>query len=140
MQNSSLLVTTHIAAGVVIKKDGKYLLVQENHPNPDIYGKWNLPSGRVEKGQTIEETVIRETKEETGYGVELVRKLGIFHEIAEKPVVHIFEGKIKGGELKYPKDEILAAGWFTYEEIKKMRDLLRDKFILAVINTMEKVI
>jgi 8-oxo-dGTP diphosphatase len=127
------LVTTHIAAGVVVKKSGKYLLVQENHPNPDIYGKWNLPSGRVEEGQTIEETAIREVKEETGYDIELLRKLGIFHEIAKKPIVHIFEGKIIAGELKYPKDEILAAGWFTSEEIGKMKDLLREPFILKTI-------
>lgn len=110
-------------------------MVQENHPNPDIYGKWNLPSGRVEEGQTIEETAVRETREETGFDVELIKKRDIFHEVAQKPVVHIFEGKIIGEELKYPKDEVLAVRWFTFEKIKKMKDKLREKFILALIES-----
>ncbi len=50
------------AGAVIFRKDGeiKYLLL--------LYqaGHWDLPKGHVEKGETLEDTVKREVKEETG--------------------------------------------------------------------------
>jgi len=66
-------VKTPIAAGVVIKQNNKYLLVQERMTSQ--YGLWNWPAGKVDVGETIEEAAIREGKEETGYDVELIREL-----------------------------------------------------------------
>ena len=117
------LVKVFIVAGVVIEKDGKFLLVQEKKPK--CYGQWNLPAGKVEEGFSIEETAIKEAKEETGFDVELLEKLGIFQESTETPVKHSFRSKIIGGELRFPKDELLNARWFALEEIKAMKDKLR---------------
>ena len=111
------VVQIFVVAGVVIKESNKYLLVQEKQER--AYGLWNLPAGRVDVGDTIEETAIKEAKEEVGLDVELVRKLGIWQKTAIEPPKHAFEAKIIGGELKYPRDEILDARWFTFEEIKK---------------------
>ncbi|MFH1192665.1 MAG: NUDIX domain-containing protein [bacterium] len=130
------LVTTHIAAGAVIKKDGKYLLVQEK--KPIAYGLWNWPAGRVEIGDSIEKTAIKEAREETGFNVELIRKLDIFQDSVNVAPRHAFEAKIISGELKYPDDEILDARWFTVEEIKGMEDKLRGEWILGAISIMEK--
>lgn len=129
------LTKTYIVAGAVIKKYNKYLLVQEKQPK--AYGLWNFPAGRVETGDTIEETAIKEAKEEAGYDVELIRKIDIFQENAKKPPKHVFEAKIISGELKYPKDEILDARWFSFEEIKKMKEKLRGKWIIEAINILE---
>src|SRR4029079_6529655 len=96
-------------------KDGKYLLVQEKQQR--AYGKWNLPAGRVDMGETIEHAAIRETREETGYDVELVTKLRVEHSDATRPVLHSFKAKIVGGSLKIPEDELLDALWFSLEEI-----------------------
>ena len=128
-----------VVAGVVIKENGKYLLIQENSTNSNIHGFWNFPAGRVEEGATIEETAAREAKEESGYDVELVRQIGIFHEAADVPVKHAFEAKIIGGELKWPENEILDAKWFTWQEIQKMKDNLRGDWIVGAISAMENV-
>lgn len=130
------LVKTFIVAGAVIKKDGKYLLVQEKQPK--AYGLWNWPAGRVDAGDSIEKTAIKEAKEESGFDVELVRKLDIFQDSADTPPKHAFEAKIIGGELKYPEDEILDAKWFTADEIKSMKDKLRGEWILGAIAMLEK--
>ncbi|MCK9401602.1 MAG: NUDIX domain-containing protein [Bacteroidales bacterium] len=125
-----------VVAGVVIKQDGKYLLVQEKQPN--AYGLWNLPAGRVDFGDTIEQTAVKEAKEETGYDVELIRKLDIFQDAANEAVKHAFEAKIVGGDLHFSEDELLDARWFTFEEIEAMKDKLRSAWIFAGINMVEQ--
>ena len=125
----------HIVSGVVIKKDGKYLLVQEKKSH--VYGLWNWPAGQVEAGDTIESNAVKEAKEETGYDVELIRKLGIFQDNVNEAAKHVFEAKILGGELKFPEDEILDAKWFSFEEIESMKDKLRSNWIIDAINILE---
>ena len=125
MEPEKPLATTFIVCGVVIKKDGKYLLVQEKQPK--AYGKWNLPGGRVDAGESLEQAAVREAKEESGYDVVLSGKLLTIHHAAELPVLNVFKADIVGGELKFPQDEILDAKWFTYDEIKKMESELRNR-------------
>lgn len=130
---SSKIIRAVVVAGVVIEKDGKYLLVQENRPGTPVHGLWNLPAGTVEGEETIEQTALKEGQEETGYKVELGRKIGVFQENAHVAVKHAFEAKIIGGELNWPKDEILEARWFSLDEILSMRDKLREEWVLGVI-------
>lgn len=125
-----------VVAGVVLRKDGKYLLVQEAQPK--AYKKWNWPAGRVEVGHTLESTAVKEAKEEVGFDVKLVRKLGVWQNEADSPPKHAFEGRIVGGELQFPKEELLDARWFTRGEIEKMKNDLRDaEFILEAIRAVE---
>ncbi|MBP6925617.1 MAG: NUDIX domain-containing protein [Candidatus Pacebacteria bacterium] len=126
-----------VVAGVVIKKGNTYLLVQEKQLR--AYGLWNLPGGRVDEGESIEEAAIRETKEESGYVVELVQQLKIFHAKATDVVKHSFEAKIIGGELHFPDNEILDAGWFSFDEILEMKDKLRSEWVIESINILEKI-
>ncbi len=125
----------NIASGVVIKKDDKYLLVQENKGK--IRGLWNLPAGKVEEGLTIVENAIKEAKEETGYDVKIIKKIGIFQRDGES-VRHAFEAEIIGGELDFPKEEIRDVKWFTIEEIIKMKDKLRSYWVLGAIELMNE--
>lgn len=127
------LIYVFILAGAVVKKDNKYLLIQEKQQK--YYGKWHLPAGKVELGDLIEETAVREAKEETGFDVEIIREIDIFHQDGDESVKHAFEAKIVGGELKIPEDEILDAKWFTYEEIKQLSDngKLRADWVIRAI-------
>ncbi|MES3037715.1 MAG: NUDIX hydrolase [Bdellovibrionota bacterium] len=127
--------TKVIVSGVVIKKDGRYLLVQEKQPK--VYGKWNFPAGWIDKNETPEQAALREAKEETGLEVELVNKLGVF-EGTSGPTRHTFEAKIIGGELKVQPEELLDIQWFTFDEITGMKDQLRSDWILWAVSILEK--
>ena len=81
------------------------------------YGKWNLPAGRVDEGETFHEAAVREVFEETGFRVEISRSLPVEHLNPNHPVLHAFQAVITGGELACPADELLDAKWLTYEEI-----------------------
>lgn len=129
-------IKVNVVAGVVIKKDGKYLLIQEKKSS--AYGLWNLPAGRVDVGESLEQAAIREAKEESGYDVELIRELAVFHEESTDVVKHAFEAKIVGGALKFPVDEILDAKWFTFDEVHQMQEKLRGNWIVEAMNMIEK--
>ncbi len=66
------------ATAIIIYSPKKILLIKRS--TPPFVGYWALPGGRAEPGEALEQTVIREVKEETGLTVEIVRKIGEYHE------------------------------------------------------------
>ena len=53
-----------VAVGAVIVDDDHLLLIRRGHG--PAAGKWSVPGGRVERGETLAEAVVREVREETG--------------------------------------------------------------------------
>lgn len=75
-------------------------------------GYWALPGGRVDAGETVEETVVREVKEETGLHVRIVKKIGEYHESGVQDGIEYdyypacFLVKPTGGKIKRQEKEI----------------------------------
>ncbi|MBI5061189.1 MAG: NUDIX domain-containing protein [Candidatus Aenigmarchaeota archaeon] len=61
---------TEISAGGVVFRGKKILLIK------DSYGRWSLPKGHIEKGETAEQAALREIKEETGIDGRIIELLG----------------------------------------------------------------
>lgn len=121
-----------IKSAILIKKEDRFLLVQENGKH--AHGLWNWPQGKVEYGETIEQAAVRETKEETGLNIKIIRPIGILKDtFSDTKELHIFLGKIDSGLIHVPKEEILQAQWFTYQQIESMKDVLVGNWILKVI-------
>lgn len=89
--------------GILIEND-KILLVQQKVSDKR---NWSLPGGRLERGETLQQGLIREMKEETGLDVELVRMLYVCDVAASaNTVLHItFLLKRIGGEITLPTNE-----------------------------------
>ena len=58
-----------LGVGAVIFNNEKVLLVKRG--KEPGYGKWSIPGGAVELGETLKEGLLREVKEETGLQVEI---------------------------------------------------------------------
>lgn len=129
-----------VVSGCVLKKDNKYLLVQEKLPK--AYGLWNLPAGKVDIGETIEQAAVREVFEETGYTVKLETKVNLEHPGIDRAVLHAFKAQIIDGDLTISEDELLDAQWFAIEEVRIY--MLRANFaqtgLLTQLNLLSKLL
>ena len=105
------------AAGVVIEKDNKILLVKRKYE--PYKGDWSCPAGFMEYDESPEQCAIREIKEELNVDVELDGLFGVYSG-KDDPRTHavliMYWAKIKGGELK-PGDDAEEIGFFAKEEI-----------------------
>ena len=96
-------------------------------------GLWCLPSGGVDPGECVEETVIREVREETGLAVRVLRLVGVYsdpdwlvvygeHDAVQMVALN-FEAEIVTGAPGL-SDETSDWGYFSLEEVSKMDMLL----------------
>lgn len=68
-----------VGVGAVIVRDGQVLIVRRRYE--PLAGRWSLPGGTVELGETLEEGVVREMQEETGLDVEVGPVIEVFDRI-----------------------------------------------------------
>lgn len=86
-------------------------------------GFWALPGGRVDPGETVEQTIVREVKEETGLDVEIAGKIGEYHEQGVQDGVEYdyyptcFLVKVVGGEIKRQESEIEEIKLFSLNDV-----------------------
>lgn len=89
--------------GILIE-DNKILLVKQKLSDRR---NWSLPGGKLEQGETIEQGIIREMKEETGLDVEIIKLLYLCDVSAsDHTLVHItFLLHRADGKIKLPTNE-----------------------------------
>jgi len=105
------------AAGVVIEKEGKILLVKRKYE--PYKGDWCLPAGFMEYDESPEQCAIRETKEELNVDVELDGLYGVYSG-KDDPRTHavlvMYWAKVIGGKLK-PGDDAEQIEFFAKDEV-----------------------
>ncbi|MDH5389617.1 MAG: NUDIX hydrolase [Candidatus Bathyarchaeota archaeon] len=122
-----------VGVGAVIVQDGKLVLIRRG-VEPDK-GKWSIPGGGVELGETVGDAAVREAKEECGLDIELVedRPMDALDKMVpgEKGrlkyhyVLLQFIARPKGGTLK-PTSDATEARWVPLEEVERYN--LTDSF------------
>lgn len=105
-------------AGVLVKQDGKYLLVQETLAY--VYGLWNIPAGHVDTGETNDQAAKREAKEETGYDVEIIDDPQIFTFPDREIEIYVYPAKVVGGKISINLEEVLDVKWLSPKETQKI--------------------
>ncbi len=90
--------------------------------------KWDLPKGKAEKNESIEQTALREVAEETGVGgLKIVKTLPITYHIFKRnginkiKITHWFEMTTHFEGKLYPEksEGITKANWFSEKKAKK---------------------
>lgn len=105
---------------VLLDGAGRLLLIRRAH-EPGR-GRWSIPGGRVEAGETDHEAVIREVAEETGLVVEIIRLLGnVQRDARDGAVFDIYDYSCRatGGAL-CPGDDADDARWCDGDALAKL--------------------
>lgn len=97
------------AAAIVINAKQEILLIKGPRRG------WEMPGGQVEEGESLTRAAIRETKEESGIDIEIIKFCGIFQNTAKSICNTLFLARPIGGELAL-SNESLDAGFFPIEE------------------------
>lgn len=101
------------AATIVLNEQNEILLIKG-----PMRG-WEMPGGQVEEGESLKEAAIRETKEESGIDVDIIKFCGIFQNVNRSICNTLFLAKPIGGQCT-TSPESLEVGFFPIEEALEM--------------------
>ena len=128
-----------VGVGGVVVRDGRVLLIRRG--KPPLLGRWMIPGGTVELGETLAEALVREMEEETGVRVAPGQVLTVAEQIArqEGSVSHHFviidylcawvSGEARAGsdaqEVAWVRPQELAGYELTPAALEVVRDAFR---------------
>ncbi|WHI52259.1 8-oxo-dGTP diphosphatase MutT [Microbulbifer sp. MLAF003] len=128
----------HVAVGVVSRDDGKILIARR----PDhlhMGGRWEFPGGKVEEGESVQQALSRELREEVAIEItELTPLVEIRHEYPEKTVlldtwqVTAFTGEAMGREGQ-------ETAWVAVQELDNFQFPDANQAIIEAIKTAAPV-
>jgi len=137
-----------VAVGAVIRdREGRVLLVRHVPERGGFWqGKWICPGGGLKFGETIQEGIAREVREETNLEIALTEPLFPFERIVKEGddatlhVIYIdYLAELVGGELR-PASDVGEALWVSADELPGMwSDLHEDTRILLRMANMAPV-
>ena len=113
-----------VGVGAVVLDGERVLLVKRG--GPTLPGKWSIPGGMVELGETTREAVCREVAEECGLEIELVDVCGVLDRVMRDAEGRIryhwvlvdFLAIARGGTL-CANDDAADARWVPIDEVER---------------------
>lgn len=124
------------AGGVVSNKDGEILFIHR-------IGRWDLPKGKIEKGESLEQAALREIEEETGLKELILEEFlnNTFHIYTERngekilKTTYWFKMNYVGNDMPIPQTEegITAVSW-------KNRDAIMNEVFPKTFNNIKLIL
>jgi len=104
---------------VAVVKDDKLLLARARRFPPGFY---SVLAGYVEPGETLEECVAREVREETGVEVKNLRYFASQPWPFPHSLMVAFTAEYAGGEFRIDESELVDAGWYAADALPSLPD------------------
>jgi 8-oxo-dGTP pyrophosphatase MutT (NUDIX family) len=130
------------ASGCIRDERGRFLLQQRGDS-----GRWGMPGGAMELGERIDQTLVREIREETGLKVEPLRLIGLYSDPSyavtypdgnrTQVVVAFFDCRVLGGALRADGHETLALEYFAPDDTPPLMPRWRVRIEDALANRPE---
>ena len=124
------MMTIRVVAAIIID-NGKVFATQRGYG--DFKGGWEFPGGKIDVGETPEEALVREIKEELDTEIEVLELLDTME--YDYPKFHLsmdcFVCKIKSGDLVLKEHE--DSVWLTKETLYSVDWLLADEGLIPKV-------
>ena len=127
--------TPHATVAAIVEREGRFLFVEEISRGKRVF---NQPAGHVDENETLQNATIRETLEESGWEVKPTEIVGIYtykapsNDVTYYRFCYVCEAvrEIPNAELD---SDIIAAHWFTLDEVKAKKELLRGPLVMKCL-------
>lgn len=129
----------HVVVHAIVEKDGCLLLEKRDGPILET-GKWSLPAGFLERGETTAQCAVRELKEETGWVGEVVTlfkintrpnrphedRQNVTIEFIVKPIKKVREKDEESSKVEWiPFDKLLPYEEYAFDHGETIRQYLK---------------
>ncbi len=129
--------TPLVGVGAVVVEENRVLLVRRGQE--PLKGKWSLPGGMLELGESLQDGVVREVREETGLSVEPVELIELLDRVHREDgrvryhyVIADYLCRVVGGSLQAASDAD-AVRWVERAEWNSHSALVLDPVTVRVI-------
>ncbi|MFN8490324.1 MAG: NUDIX hydrolase [Caldilineaceae bacterium] len=109
-------------------------------------GRWQLPKGMIESGETPEQAAIREVREETGIEGRLIAPLDVVEywyvsthrgmRVRYHKFVHCFLFDYVSGDVTQHDQEVSEARWVSFAEAMQMLKFVSERQVVAQARTL----
>ncbi|MEV6791097.1 (deoxy)nucleoside triphosphate pyrophosphohydrolase [Streptomyces sp. NPDC051320] len=110
--------------------DGGRLLAARRSAPPELAGRWELPGGKVEPGESTEQALVRELREELGVESEALERIPGEWPLKEGYVLQVWTARLVAGEAR-PLQDHDALRWLGPQEIDAVDWLDQDRPAVA---------
>lgn len=130
---------TDLTVAAVVAQDGRYLLVEERAGGSVVL---NQPGGHIETGETPEQAVVREVREETGCTVSCGELIGIYlwiqPQTRQQFLRIMYIANLLGRDEGLPLDRnIVRVRWLSARDVEERRRSVRTPVVLRAIRDFE---
>ncbi|MGW7412236.1 (deoxy)nucleoside triphosphate pyrophosphohydrolase [Streptomyces sp. NPDC054863] len=121
--------TNRLVVGGALCHDGRLLAARRSAP-PELAGRWELPGGKLEPGETPEQALVRELREELGVEAEPVERIPGEWPLKPGYVLQVWTARLLSGEPR-PLEDHDELRWLGPEESDTVDWLDQDRPAVA---------
>lgn len=125
----------HVTVATVVERNGRFLMVQERAEGRTVI---NQPAGHLDEGESLADAAVRETREETGWQVDIQGLIGASLYKAANGVTYYRTSFYANPVAEIPNaeldSEIIQPLWLSRAELLARESELRSELVLATID------
>ncbi len=121
--------TVRVVVGGALCHEGRLLAARRSAP-PELAGRWELPGGKAEPGESVPEALVRELREELGVEAEPLERIPGEWPLKPGLVLHVWTARLVSGEPA-PLEDHDELRWLGPEELESVDWLDQDRPAVA---------
>jgi 8-oxo-dGTP diphosphatase len=115
-----------VVVGAALLDDGRLLAARRSAP-PELAGRWELPGGKVEPGETPQAALVRELREELGVETEPLERVPGEWPLRDPYVLHVWTARLlPGSPAPKPLQDHDGLRWLTPADLWTVEWLTQD--------------